>query len=145
MIGALAARHGTRFIDRGQLRGLPAIVHDLAGALRSGRSIAVLPEGTTWCDGAGHDGGRFRRATFQAALDAGAPIQPVTIEYFQGAKPGTVAAFVGNDTLLASLRRVVRARDLRIQITAQPALNPVEDRRELAARAPASIRQVAHV
>ena len=143
VIGSLAARNGTVFVDRRAMRRLPEVVAGLASALRSGRSVVVFPEGTTWCGRCGQ--GVFRRAAFQAAIDAGAPIRPVTIEYDQAGRPSTVAAFVGDDPLLTSFGRVARARDLRIRLTAHPTFPPEADRRELAARAEACIRQAAYV
>ena len=156
VIGSLAARCGTVFVDRREMRRLPEVVAGVSRALRSGRSVVVFPEGTTWCGRWGQ--GVFRRAAFQAAIDAGAPIRPVTLEYEQAGEPSTVAAFVGDDPLTASLGRVVRARDLEIRLTAHPAFEADGDRRELAARAedsvmrdtaapcgPEDVRQAAHV
>ena len=137
LIGSLAAGCGTRFIARRELRALPTVVAGLADALRAGESVVVFPEGTTWCGG---PGGTFRRAAFQAAIDAGAPVRPVTLEYLQRDEPSTIAAFVGDDPLLPSLSRVARARDLRIRLTAHPPLDPSGDRRELAARAQDAVR-----
>lgn len=132
VIGRTARGLGTLFVDRHRLRALPASVAELAGALNSGRSVVAFPEATTWCSG---PGGQFRRAPFQAALDAGAPVRPVRIEYLQAGEPSTVAAFVGDDTLLASMRRVCAARQLEIRLLAMPAIEPADDRRALAARA----------
>ncbi|NYI88040.1 1-acyl-sn-glycerol-3-phosphate acyltransferase [Amycolatopsis endophytica] len=137
VIGPLAQSCGTRFIGRRELRELPTVVAGLADALRAGESVVVFPEGTTWCGG---PGGTFRRAAFQAAIDAGAPVRPVTFSYTQGGRPSTVAAFVGDDGLLPSLARVARARDLRIGLTAHPPLDPVGDRRGLAAHAQDVVR-----
>ncbi|MFI9049613.1 lysophospholipid acyltransferase family protein [Streptomyces sp. NPDC053427] len=133
VVGGLARRAGTYFIDRSDPRRLPDTVGELTGLLASGRSVAVFPQATTWCTA---DQGSFRRATFQAALDAGAPVRPVTIDYTQGGRPGTVAAFCGEDTFVASLRRVLAARALAVRVTAHPALTGEgRDRRELAALA----------
>ncbi|AXB48976.1 hypothetical protein A4R43_32365 [Amycolatopsis albispora] len=131
-IGGLAKRAGTRFIDRHSLRGLPGTVAELAHTLRSGRSVMVFPEATTCC---GVHSVPFRRAAFQAALDAGAPVQPVHISYWQGEFPSTVPAFVGDDTVVTSLRRVLRARALGVRISSSPPLAPFGDRRRLAALA----------
>ncbi|GAA3430631.1 hypothetical protein GCM10018954_002320 [Kutzneria kofuensis] len=130
LIGAMARRSGTIFIERDNLRSLSVTVARLAHALRSGCSVLVFPEGTTWC---GREMGVFRRAAFQAALDADAPVRPVTISYST-----PIAAYVGDDTLVASLSRVARARDLRVRLTAHPLVHG-EDRRELAAAARRSI------
>ncbi|MFH8240556.1 lysophospholipid acyltransferase family protein [Streptomyces sp. NPDC018321] len=133
--GPLAARAGVLFLERDRLRALPGTVAVLARALRAGAAVAVFPEGSTWC---GRARGRFRRAVFQAALDAGAPVQPVRISYWSGERSvGTAAAFVGEDTLLASLWRVAAARGLTAEVEVRPLLPPGRhhDRRALAAAA----------
>jgi 1-acyl-sn-glycerol-3-phosphate acyltransferase len=130
LIGAMARRSGTIFIERDNLRSLPVTVAALADALRSGCSVLVFPEGTTWC---GRQMGVFRRAAFQAALDADAPVRPVTIRYST-----PVAAYVGDDPLTSSLVRVARAGGLRVHVTAHPLVHGA-DRRELAAAARRSI------
>ena len=48
---------------------------------------------------------------FQAAVDAGRPVQPLRLTYHhRDGTPSTVAAFIGDDTLMASIRRLVTAR-----------------------------------
>jgi len=143
LIGSLAAGCGTVFVDRREMRRLPEVVAGIADALRAGRSVVVFPEGTTWCGRCGQ--GVFRRAAFQAAIDADAPIRPLTVAYRQDGEPSTVPAFVGDDTIATSLRRVIRADGLKVALTAHPALDPDTGRRELAERAELSVRQVAHV
>jgi 1-acyl-sn-glycerol-3-phosphate acyltransferase len=139
VIGLLAARAGTIFIDRHRLRRLPDTVAEIAGALRGGQSVLVFPEGTTWC---GRTLGRFYPATLQAAVDAGAPVRPVALRYVLG--DGTVttaAAFIGADTLLASVWRVVSARGLTVELTAAPLVEPAGlDRRELTSEIAARIK-----
>jgi 1-acyl-sn-glycerol-3-phosphate acyltransferase len=108
LVGPMAARAGSVFLDRDRLRALPGAVATVAAALREGACIGVFPEGTTRC---GRDLGRFRPAAFQAALDAGAPVVPVALSYADAdGAPDAAAAFVGDDTLLASLIRVAAAR-----------------------------------
>ncbi|MFF9623284.1 lysophospholipid acyltransferase family protein [Streptomyces griseosporeus] len=129
--GALAAR-GALFIDRDRLRALPATVDRVAAALRAGGTVAVFPEGSTWC---GRAQGRFRRAVFQAALDAGARVQPVRIRYRRAdGGTATAPAFVGEDSLLASVWRVAASRGLVAEVDVRPALAPDAhpDRRALA-------------
>ncbi|MEU4681967.1 lysophospholipid acyltransferase family protein [Streptomyces xinghaiensis] len=140
VLGPMVRRAGTRFIDRGSLRGLPGTVEALAGLLRAGRSVAVFPEGVTHCSA---PGGRFRPAAFQAALDAGAPVRPVTLGYEQAGAPSTVAAFVGEDGFGGSLRRVLTARGLTVRVRVHPPLRTApgaDDRRSLAARAQTLVR-----
>ncbi|MFB6813870.1 lysophospholipid acyltransferase family protein [Streptomyces sp. NPDC056347] len=152
LLGPLAARGGTLFVDRDRLRALPATVRTIAAALRGGARVVVYPEGTTWC-GRG-TGGRFAPAAFQAAIDADATVLPVRIGYraapprarttgrdraapAEQHAPAGAAAFVGDDSLIASLWRVVRAAGLTAEIRV---LTPVPaggfpDRRALARRA----------
>ncbi|MEV6118061.1 lysophospholipid acyltransferase family protein [Streptomyces sp. NPDC052109] len=130
--GALAARGGVLFIERDRIRALPATVARIAETLREGAAVAAFPEGSTWC---GRAQGRFRRAVFQAALDADVPVQPVSLRYRQaGGGPSTAAAFVGEDTLLASLWRVARTRGLVAEVEVRPVIPPGAhpDRRALA-------------
>jgi 1-acyl-sn-glycerol-3-phosphate acyltransferase len=125
-VGALAALTGSIFVDRSRPKRLPGTVAEVAAALRAGRSVAVFPEGTTFC---GAERGRFRPAVFQAAVDAGAPVMPIAIRY---ASPH--AAFVGDDTLWSSVRRVAGLRGLTVTLVGSPALRPEPgaDRRALA-------------
>ncbi|MGW1402370.1 lysophospholipid acyltransferase family protein, partial [Streptomyces sp. NPDC002405] len=131
--GALAARGGALFIERDRLRALPATVAHIAGELRAGAAVAAFPEGSTWC---GRAQGAFHRAVFQAALDAGVPVQPVRIRYLghAGGAASTATAFVGDDSLLASLWRVATARGLVAEVDVRPVLPPgaCPDRRTLA-------------
>ncbi|MGW0606153.1 lysophospholipid acyltransferase family protein [Streptomyces sp. NPDC002640] len=132
--GRLAAL-GAVFIDRQRLRALPGTVAELAELLRGGAAVAVFPEGSSWC---GRAQGRFRPAVFQAALDAGVPVQPVRLRYrFADGTPATAAAFVGDDTLLASVWRVVSVRGLVAEVDVRPALpaGSRPDRRALACAA----------
>lgn len=140
VVGGLARRAGTHFIDRTHPRRLPDTVRQVAELLGSGRSVAVFPQATTWCTA---ELGALRRATFQAALDAGAPVRPVTLDYTQQGRSSTVAAFCGEDTFAGSLRRVLAARELTVRVSAHPALSAVGtdlDRRELAALAARAVR-----
>ncbi|MFJ9155209.1 lysophospholipid acyltransferase family protein [Streptomyces griseoviridis] len=134
--GPLVARAGVLFIDRDRLRALPATVARMADALRAGQAVAVFPEGSTWC---GRAQGTFRRAAFQAALDAGVPVQPVSLSYLvttgaDRATPSTAPAFIGEESLLTSVWRVVSTRGLVADVRLRPPLPPGThpDRRTLA-------------
>ncbi|QGV77386.1 lysophospholipid acyltransferase family protein [Streptomyces ficellus] len=127
LLGPLAARGGTLFVARDRPRALPGTVRELADALRGGSRVVVFPEGSTWC---GRAHGRFRPAAFQAALDAGAAVQPVRLTYH----PTGPAAFVGDDPLAASLWRIAAAGGLtaEIRILAPIPAGHHPDRRTLA-------------
>ncbi|MED7828293.1 1-acyl-sn-glycerol-3-phosphate acyltransferase, partial [Streptomyces chiangmaiensis] len=95
-------------------------------------AVVVFPEGSTWC---GRAQGYFRRAAFQAALDADVPVQPVRLLYrFDEGPASTAPAFVGSDSLLTSVWRVVSARRLVAEVRVTPVLTPDAgtDRRAMA-------------
>ncbi|MCW3844461.1 1-acyl-sn-glycerol-3-phosphate acyltransferase, partial [Micromonospora yasonensis] len=143
VVGLLAAAAGTVFVDRSRPRDLPATVGRVAAALGAGHSVAVFPEGTTWCGVA--DGCRpargFRPAMLQAAVDAGAPVVPLRLSYRYAGDPTTLAAFLGEETLWASVRRVLAARDLTVSVGVAAPLHPAAgaDRRALARAAESAI------
>ncbi|MFI6335809.1 lysophospholipid acyltransferase family protein [Streptomyces sp. NPDC050535] len=138
--GALTASSGALFIERDRLRALPRTVTRIADTLRDGSTMVVFPEGSTWC---GRAQGHFRRAVFQAALDAGVPVQPVRIHYrLDGGTDSTAPAFVGSDSLLTSVWRVVSARALVAELDLRPVLASEDyaDRRDLARAAQGGLR-----
>ncbi|HEY2193277.1 MAG TPA: lysophospholipid acyltransferase family protein [Actinomycetospora sp.] len=123
LIGPMAARAGSVFLDRDRLRALPAAVAAVTGALGAGGCVGAFPEGTTRC---GRDLARFRPAAFQAALDAGAPVVPVALSYADAdGAPDAAPAFVGDDTLVASLVRVAAARRTVLTVRVLPVQVPV--------------------
>jgi 1-acyl-sn-glycerol-3-phosphate acyltransferase len=144
VIRGLALGAGAIFIDRERLSTLPGTVRDIAAALRGGESVVAFPEGTTWC---GKAMGPFRPAVFQAAVEAGAPVRPVVLRFVE--RDGTACtapAYVGDDTLIASIWRVISVRDLIAEITLFPALAvPSASRRSLAKLAEACVGPAAGV
>ena len=113
VIGGAAVRAGTIFLQRNALRALPGTVEEITAALRSGLRVQVFPEGTTRCGGAV---GAFHRAAFQAAINAAVVVSPVAVDYVEDGHRGTTGpAFVGEESLLDSLRRVLAAE--RIDVT----------------------------
>jgi 1-acyl-sn-glycerol-3-phosphate acyltransferase len=143
VIGGIARRSGALFVDRAGLRALRATVAATADALRSGADVAVFPEGTTWCGAAA---GPFRRAVFQAAIDADAPVRPVAVVLrLPSGERATAAAFIGEQTLWDSLMRVLRLPGVVCELTVLPLLAPSSDRRELARLAGDAIAAVTGV
>jgi 1-acyl-sn-glycerol-3-phosphate acyltransferase len=141
LVGALASRAGTVYLDRERLRALPDTVAELAGALRGGSLVNACPEGTTWC---GLGLGKFRPALFQATIDGGVPVRPIALRYrLAGGQPTTWPAFVGDETLIDSVRRTARLRGLVIDVHILPEIAPgrAADRHELATLAETAIRE----
>ncbi|MBH0781453.1 1-acyl-sn-glycerol-3-phosphate acyltransferase [Nocardia sp. NEAU-351] len=138
LLGRLAKLMRIIPIEREKLRALPGVVDTIAGRLAAGDRIAAFPEGTTWC---GRAFGRMRPALFQAAVDAGAYVQPVRLRYLDrdGAQC-TVCGFVGEDTFASSAARILRSRGMVAEITLEPLEYPGLDRRDLARRCENAVR-----
>lgn len=126
-------------IQREHLRTLPSVVRTVADRLRAGHAVVAFPEGTTWC-GQSHHGPAFYPAMFQAAIDAGRPVQPLQLSYHhRDGSTSTVPAFVGDDTLLRSLCRLVVAAPTLARVHVEPLQLPNTNRRDLAGRCHAAV------
>jgi 1-acyl-sn-glycerol-3-phosphate acyltransferase len=124
-------------IERSSLRRLPGVVDAVARRLRAGRTVVAFPEGTTWC---GRDRGVFYPAMFQAAIDAGRPVQPLRLTYHHvDGSPSTVPAFVGDETLLGSIRRLLTVRRTLARVQVESLQLPGTDRRALAGRCQSAV------
>ncbi|ASW91470.1 lysophospholipid acyltransferase family protein [Mycobacterium marseillense] len=136
-------------IERSSLRRLPAVVDTVAHRLRAGQTVVAFPEGTTWCGGeaAGGGAGRSHRgrgafypAMFQAAIDAGRPVQPLRLTYHHvDGSPSTVPAFVGDETLPGSIRRLLAVRRTLARVHVESLQLPGTDRRVLAGRCQSAV------
>ncbi len=124
-------------IERSSLRRLPGVVGAVAGRLRAGQTVVAFPEGTTWC---GLDCGAFYPAMFQAAIDAGRPVQPLRLTYHHvDGSVSTVPAFVGDETLLRSIRRLLTVRRTLARVHVESLQLPGTDRRALASRCQSAV------
>lgn len=130
VVGWLASRVGTLFLERGSRAAAQRAKESLVAELRADRLVGVFPEGTT---GFGDHVMPFHAALFQSAIDAGVAVAPALVRYVnhQG-QPTTAAAYVGETSLWECLRSIVTASGLSVHITFLP---PVEtagtDRRHL--------------
>jgi 1-acyl-sn-glycerol-3-phosphate acyltransferase len=138
LAGTIARRFDAMFILRGSFRDAARVKEHVAAVLAAGDSVVVFPEATT-TDGT--QLGRFHPALFQAAIDAGAIVQPVALRYARpDGSPCPAAAFVGDDTFAASLCRVLREPAMHVDVHVGPPLSPAGwSRRERAARAQAAV------
>jgi 1-acyl-sn-glycerol-3-phosphate acyltransferase len=137
-LGILARLMKVIPIDRTSLRRLPDVVSAVADRLRTGHTVVAFPEGTTWC---GLAYGQFRPAMFQAAVDAGRPVQPLRLTYHhRDGSPSTIPAYIGDVTLFASIRRLVTARRTIVHVQVQSLQLPGANRRDLTARCETAVR-----
>ncbi|SFM74103.1 1-acyl-sn-glycerol-3-phosphate acyltransferase [Variovorax sp. OV329] len=111
MIGSLSTGAGTLYIERERPRDAMRLVHHMAEALRAGDMIAVFPEGTT---GDGKVLLPFHANLLQAAISAGAPVQPAALRFAdrRSDESTDAAAYIGDDSLLQSLWRTLSAPPL---------------------------------
>ncbi|MFA4913089.1 MAG: lysophospholipid acyltransferase family protein [Burkholderiaceae bacterium] len=124
IVGWLVAGAGTVFIERGQRRA----VHGVSLAMRErfdrGAAVGLYPEGTT-SDGLGllplHAG------LFEPARFAGAPIQPLALIYARQGDRRQFPAFVGEETLVRNVCRILGARGLTVRAHYMAPVGQVDD------------------
>jgi 1-acyl-sn-glycerol-3-phosphate acyltransferase len=106
LIGTLSTGGGTLYIEREKRRDAMRVVHHMRESLAAGEIVAVFPEGTT---GDGKQVLPFHANLFQAAISAGAPVQPVALRYVDAATGAASESplWLGDDTLIASLWRTL--------------------------------------
>ncbi|HEX4985855.1 MAG TPA: lysophospholipid acyltransferase family protein [Burkholderiales bacterium] len=140
VIGWLSARVGTLFIRRGRGRHAARINEAIHEAFRRGDAIGVFPEGTT---SDGSELTRFHASLLQPAVDEDALVYPAALRYLDAA--GNVcrqASYVGDASLLESMRMIFRQRTIVAELRFLPAIDAVgRTRRELAAAAQAVIAE----
>jgi 1-acyl-sn-glycerol-3-phosphate acyltransferase len=111
LVGKLASAAGTIYIERESRRDALRVVHQMAECLVRGDVLAVFPEGTT---GDGTHVMPFHANLIQAAIASGAPVQPVAL-HFADSVTGAMSfapCYIGDDTLVGSLWRTLKARNL---------------------------------
>ena len=142
VLGWLVTAARSVYVDRENIRSLPGTVTMLADALRGGAMVNVTPEGTTWC---GLTHGRFRPALFQAAIDGGVPVLPVALRFrLEDGTATTAPAFIGDETIIDSVRRTAALRGLVLEVHVLDEIAPgrAEGRYELARLAERAVDDV---
>lgn len=127
LIGALTAMSGTVFLRRGDLAVLHEAIGSLARVMNTGERVVIFPEGTTT---SGHHVGVFHRALFQAAIDAGKPVQAVAIRYGRDGEDDTLAPFIGEDAFLPHLLRLIARPRTELRLCFLPPLDTADTQRK---------------
>ena len=107
LVGLLATGAGTLYIERTRRKDALRMVHDMADAMKNGDVVAVFPEGTT---SDGRELLPFHTNLIQAAIQADAPVQPMSLK-FMDAQTGQISdapCYVGDDTLIGSVWRTLK-------------------------------------
>ena len=142
VIGTLATGVGTLFIERESRRDAMRVVHHMTERLRAGDVIGIFPEGTT------SDGRSllpFHANLFEAAIAAGAPVQPVALDFVDQVtgQRSFAPCYVGDDTLYGSLWRTLCTSNIAVVMTfGAPQTADGRNRREWAAALKSEIEQL---
>lgn len=99
LIGWLARRGGTLFVQRGQGEATLAVANTMTHHLADGRTLVLFPEGTTTVGGAPR---HFYPRLFQAPIRAARPVWPLALHYPhpQGDGCHPRVPYVGDDQFL---------------------------------------------
>lgn len=143
LLGWLCQRTGTLFVTRERRHDTRRVNTEIADALSQGDCIAVFPEGSTTD---GEDVATFNASLLQPAIEAGAQIVPVALCYYdQHGKRTKTVAYVGEMSLLESLKALLAEPTVIAELTYLPALPAAQaQRRELARQAQQQIRSIVH-
>lgn len=139
LAGSLLDNVGTIFINRGdrkETHRLGGVVRDLMG---SGETVAVFPEGTT---SDGRDVLKFHASLLEPVVAAEGEVWVVAIRYFAQGVRTEAAAYIGEISLLDSLKRIHAAAPIVAELQFLKAISCVgKSRRDVAAEAEALVRE----
>ncbi len=130
LIGWMAARSGTLFMERGKVSAATAIVRSSAEVIRQGAHILFFPEGMTTD---GHEVAKFYPTLFRSALEADVDVIPIAIRYLHAdtGSPHETVPYFGDDVLILNLLQLVGVTDVVAEITI---LEPLEQAKDNNAR-----------
>ncbi|AZY50354.1 lysophospholipid acyltransferase family protein [Bordetella avium] len=119
VIGWLAAGAGTLFIERTQRHAVHAMGESIHDCFARGEAVGLFPEGTT---SEGFELRPFHASLFEPARSAKVDVQPLVLRFMHRGKRSGFAAFVGEETLLANLWRVLGTTGLTVEVVFLPPL-----------------------
>jgi 1-acyl-sn-glycerol-3-phosphate acyltransferase len=124
LMGWIATRAlDTLFAPRGDVRAMSILRERMAWYLRSRTALVLFPEGTTTSERAPS---RFHARLFQAVILARAPVQPVAIAYMdESGEPHELVPFVGDDSLVDHLWRLLGEDCIDVHVTFGPLLSSI--------------------
>lgn len=142
LIGWLAAGADTIFIERGFRHAVHRAGQAMKLRFERGQAVGLFPEGTT---SNGFDVLPFYGNLFEPARGAGIAIQPVALRYHHRGRRSSLPAFVGEETLLQNLWRLLGTTGVSVDLVFLSPLGEIDHekppRAELAKTAMESIRQ----
>jgi 1-acyl-sn-glycerol-3-phosphate acyltransferase len=142
LIGWLAAGADTIFIERGFRHAVHRVGLAMQARFDRQQAVGLFPEGTT---SEGFDVLSFYANLFEPARREDVVIQPVALRYSHHGQRSALAAFVGNESLLKNLWRVLGERGLSVQLVFLKPIAEVDQekprRADLAKQTREAIRQ----
>ncbi len=144
VLGQLCRLGGCLFVERRKIWNLPQEVRNLTTALDRGYDVVLFPESTT-TDGSAMM--PFKSSLVQAAVQAGAEVQPVVINYRDARGQRLTLSnrddyyWYGDMTFTPHLLRVLSGGGVRLRLTALEPLcaQKLPQRKQLTRRAEAAI------
>lgn len=112
VLGWLIAGAGTVFIDRSQRHAVRQAAKVMQTRFARGEVLGLFPEGTT---SSGQELLPFHASLLEPAVKSGVPVQAVALVFTHHGRRSDLAAYVGDETLLANLWRVLGATGLAIE------------------------------
>ncbi|HEY9099825.1 MAG TPA: 1-acyl-sn-glycerol-3-phosphate acyltransferase [Thiobacillus sp.] len=136
VVGWLAHKTGTLFIERGRRADTARINTEMRELMQAGVWVAVFPEGTT---GDGRELRRFLPSLLQPAVELGSPVVPAalryrTLDHAYSAAP----AYIDEISLWQSLLQIVSEPGLIAELQFGDPIQPQGHRRDLAVQAEAA-------
>lgn len=123
VLGKMGKNAGTVFINRNSRRDIEPINQAIGAALRSGQNVSFFPEART---SSGKEVLPFKAALFQSAIDADAPIQVVTLRYYDSLGRRSIEPSYADVNLVSSLWRIISMKKIRIRLDFAPLYRPSE-------------------
>jgi 1-acyl-sn-glycerol-3-phosphate acyltransferase len=117
IVGVLVAGAGTLFIERGQRQAVNAVGAAMRARFDQGDSVGLFPEGTTT---EGFSLLPFHSGLFEPVRFAAVAVQPVVLRYRYQGERSSFAAFVGEETLVANLWRVLGGPAVSVEVEYLP-------------------------
>ncbi|TAH47221.1 MAG: 1-acyl-sn-glycerol-3-phosphate acyltransferase [Rhodocyclaceae bacterium] len=137
VVGWLATRGGTIYHRRGSNDSMANVVAQATDRLRDGLAVGIFPEGGT---GRGDTVRTFHARIFQAALDAGVPVQPVALRYGRNGRQDLSMPFAPKEPFFVNLLRVLGNPAMDAEVHFLEVVEPAPDaRRRMAEQSRARI------
>lgn len=119
LLGWLADRAGTLFIQRGRASG-DCLNQRLGDVLQQNHNLMIFPEGTTT---AGDRVRTFHARLLGCAVEQSLPIQPIALAYRREDRLDTIAPFIDDDAFSRHVWRLLGSPTIDVELHFLPLIN----------------------